>query len=243
MASYRPATEFTIPEPCSANWDDMQGDARSRHCAACSRDVHNLAMMTPREIEALMAGAFSGDAGHHAPCVRMAQFEDGSLMVAPEPRAQMPYGRVAGAVMAAAVVTISTVAAAQQPVLGRTMGKVMPPAVYVGLVVGADGTPAPQASVNLSRMNDGKLEQVHAIADASGHFRLTARAGSWTISATTAGGVAPAAAVTLEAGEHQATQPLQLRPVQVTAGAPVMMGAVAPAVPMGKPLPPPKPTK
>ena len=54
----------------------MPGDARVRHCGGCDRDVHNLAAMTPAQIDALLAKPGP------LPCMRMVRHQDGSLMTA-----------------------------------------------------------------------------------------------------------------------------------------------------------------
>src|SRR6185436_5715831 len=37
---------------CHASWEEMAGDERRRHCAACRRDVLDVAQLSPREIAA-----------------------------------------------------------------------------------------------------------------------------------------------------------------------------------------------
>lgn len=43
------------PVPCGNTWDTLDGDGKARHCAACNRQVHNLAALTPEGFEALQA--------------------------------------------------------------------------------------------------------------------------------------------------------------------------------------------
>ncbi len=43
-----------VATPCKASWDDMVGDDRVRHCAACDKDVFNLSALTRDEAEALI---------------------------------------------------------------------------------------------------------------------------------------------------------------------------------------------
>ncbi len=230
MATYKPTLDFTIPDPCSADWDDMQGDVRKRHCAACDRDVHNLAAMTPRQIDALFSGAGADGVwpGGHAPCVRMARYDDGSLLVAEEARSLRPYGAMAGAVMAALVTISSVAASAQQQVdQTRTLGKMaVPTAVYSGEVLGADGRPAAGATVSLTRTLYGHNETQRATTDAHGTFRITVRPGDWQMQAVGSSSVSATEPVRVEAGEHRAAKALQLRPVTVTAGAPVAVGGM-----------------
>jgi hypothetical protein len=76
MAGYKPKVAIRIPKPCSESWEAMAGDARVRHCGECGRDVRNLAAMTPAEIDAMLA------APGPLPCMRLVQYEDGSLLTA-----------------------------------------------------------------------------------------------------------------------------------------------------------------
>lgn len=43
-----------IATPCSARWEDMVGDAKTRHCADCDLNVHNLSAMTRGEVTSLI---------------------------------------------------------------------------------------------------------------------------------------------------------------------------------------------
>lgn len=55
MARYTyPLGSVKIASPCSANWDDMIGNERSRFCGQCDLNVYNLSDMTKREAEALI---------------------------------------------------------------------------------------------------------------------------------------------------------------------------------------------
>jgi hypothetical protein len=45
---------ITIPTPCRADWDSMQGDERSRFCSRCEKHVYNLTAMTAQESVALI---------------------------------------------------------------------------------------------------------------------------------------------------------------------------------------------
>ncbi len=40
-----------IAKPCTADWNQMNGDARRRLCAQCDKHVHNLSEYTPRELQ------------------------------------------------------------------------------------------------------------------------------------------------------------------------------------------------
>lgn len=43
-----------VSEPCHAEWAAMDGDLRSRHCAACDLHVTDLSQLTRAEAEALL---------------------------------------------------------------------------------------------------------------------------------------------------------------------------------------------
>lgn len=46
--------EHHIPVPCPADWNEMTGDDRSRHCESCQKSVHHLSSLTQAEAEALL---------------------------------------------------------------------------------------------------------------------------------------------------------------------------------------------
>ncbi len=94
-----------IASPCDARWDEMSGDARVRHCAACDKDVFDLSEMTSEDAEALLAR----DTG--STCVRTHRRADGTVITSDCPvgatkkrrRRWLAAGAaVAGSVMAAA---------------------------------------------------------------------------------------------------------------------------------------------
>lgn len=64
-----------IATPCTASWDQMQGDSRVRHCGDCNKNVFNLSAMPEAEASALLAGNTKGEL-----CVRFYRREDGTVM-------------------------------------------------------------------------------------------------------------------------------------------------------------------
>jgi len=46
-----PLDNIKIASPCSADWNEMIGDNRQRHCAECRLNVYNLSDMTQTEAE------------------------------------------------------------------------------------------------------------------------------------------------------------------------------------------------
>ncbi len=63
-----------IASPCSASWDDMVGDDRTRYCGKCEKNVYNLSAMTREEAE-LTVLSKEGDL-----CVRLFQRTDGTVL-------------------------------------------------------------------------------------------------------------------------------------------------------------------
>ena len=46
-----------VREPCSAEWDAMEGNDRVRFCASCRKDVYDLSAFAADEAEHLLRGA------------------------------------------------------------------------------------------------------------------------------------------------------------------------------------------
>lgn len=65
-----------VAAPCTADWNQMTGDDRVRHCGDCKMDVYNLSGMTRDEAEALLVER-NGDL-----CVRYYQRHDGTILTA-----------------------------------------------------------------------------------------------------------------------------------------------------------------
>ena len=65
-----------VASPCTADWNQMTGDERTRHCGQCRKNVYNLSGMTRDEAEALLLER-NGDL-----CVRYYQRADGTILLA-----------------------------------------------------------------------------------------------------------------------------------------------------------------
>jgi hypothetical protein len=65
-----------VAAPCTADWSQMTGDDRTRHCGECKKNVYNLSGMTRDEAEALLIER-NGDL-----CVRYFQRHDGTILLA-----------------------------------------------------------------------------------------------------------------------------------------------------------------
>jgi hypothetical protein len=64
-----------VASPCAADWNQMIGDERVRHCGACDKNVYNLSAMTRDEAEALIV------AREGRLCVRYFQRKDGTILL------------------------------------------------------------------------------------------------------------------------------------------------------------------
>ncbi|MGE3107936.1 MAG: hypothetical protein AB7G11_10590 [Phycisphaerales bacterium] len=67
--------QIRVASPCTEPWDGMTGDEKSRRCARCNLNVHNLTAMTRAEAEAFLARAGEGRV-----CVRFFQRHDGTVL-------------------------------------------------------------------------------------------------------------------------------------------------------------------
>jgi len=69
-----PLNNLKIASPCSANWNEMIGNERSRHCGDCQLNVYNLSGMTRLEAENFLVNA------EGRVCVRFFKRSDGTVL-------------------------------------------------------------------------------------------------------------------------------------------------------------------
>ena len=69
-----PLDKIKIASPCAANWDEMLGDERKRHCSECKLNVYNLSEMTAREAENLLINS------ENRVCLRVYRRKDGTVI-------------------------------------------------------------------------------------------------------------------------------------------------------------------
>ncbi|CAN5550909.1 hypothetical protein BH10ACI2_BH10ACI2_09350 [soil metagenome] len=69
-----PLKGIKVASPCSADWNEMYGDARKRFCSDCKLNVYNLSGMTQDEAESLIMNA------EGRLCVRFYKRADGSVI-------------------------------------------------------------------------------------------------------------------------------------------------------------------
>src|SRR5712692_11102997 len=99
-----PLNRIRIASPCSASWEQMEGDDRVRTCDHCQFRVFNLSRMTRQEAEEIIANAEGGL------CVRLYQRADGTIITADCPLDVVAFRRGVFRVIAygAGVVALST---------------------------------------------------------------------------------------------------------------------------------------
>jgi len=68
--------QVQIASPCSARWEDMQGDDVSRFCGQCELRVYNLSAMTRSDAEAFLVER----AGSGRMCGRLYRRSDGTIL-------------------------------------------------------------------------------------------------------------------------------------------------------------------
>ena len=68
--------QIKIASPCSANWEQMEGNDRVRFCGECKKNVFNLSAMPRKDAEALLLET-SGNI-----CTRLYRRTDGTVLTA-----------------------------------------------------------------------------------------------------------------------------------------------------------------
>ena len=66
--------KIKIATPCTADWDSMSGDERTRFCGQCKLNVYNISEMTTREAATLIRK------NEGRACVRLYRRQDGSII-------------------------------------------------------------------------------------------------------------------------------------------------------------------
>lgn len=102
--------QVEIASPCSARWEDMAGDDRSRHCAECNLDVYNLSAMSRDAAESFLSERL----GAGRVCVQLYRRSDGTILTQDCPvglaairaRARRTAVRVAAAIVALVSATV-----------------------------------------------------------------------------------------------------------------------------------------
>jgi hypothetical protein len=221
---------LAIPSPCPESWQAMSGADGTRFCARCSKHVHDLAALEPREIEALI------EATQGRFCGRMTRDRAGRLVtrepqvVLPPPEAPLPSRRpspVAAAVLSAFVgltgaAWASAPAAAPSAASPGTPDKAAPEPARTkargvrlgGQVVDDRGASLPGTTITLRPVKDDW--RWFAVTGADGRFAFEdVPAGTYEVAAELDGFVLPAETVTLRSKGRQITFVGTLDPEEV----------------------------
>lgn len=198
-----------IASPCSADWEQMQGDDRVRHCFACNRNVYNLSSMTAQEIRNLLAQR------EGRVCGRLYQRRDGTVLTENCPiglRAVMRrLSRIAGMVLS--VMTPSVVFAQAQSWYVSTN---LNDASVEVTVKDSQGMAIPNAIVTLENRTG---EQIQRKADRHGRLRLGRRlSGRYSLTVSATGFQASSSFVNLRYG--------QMLSLDVVLSMPFLMGEI-----------------
>ena len=122
MSDRRSLDVIQIKSPCTKNWDDMSGGARSRFCAHCNKQVHNLGEM-PRDAIERMACESGGNL-----CVRFSRDEGGKIITLDYEKGKMTRRRMLLTILAS--LGAGSLLGAASYVLRKP--KPPPPTVYLG---------------------------------------------------------------------------------------------------------------
>src|SRR5688500_10732385 len=74
MKTSSPLDAVKIASPCSAEWDQMIGDDRSRYCGQCKLNVYSFSGMSGSEVEEFLLAA------EGRVCVRLFERADGTMI-------------------------------------------------------------------------------------------------------------------------------------------------------------------
>jgi carboxypeptidase family protein len=154
-----------IASPCTADWEQMKGNDRIRHCEACNLNVYNLAAFTENEIRDLVANRKG------RLCGRIYQRRDGTVLTENCPVGMRAVARrisrIAGAVFALLTVNFSTGLGlfAQS----YTRSNVSSAAIDLE-VIDPVGAPVPNAEVILN--DPSRKQELHGKTDNHGRFVL-----------------------------------------------------------------------
>src|SRR5215470_18013578 len=96
--------DIRIASPCPADWEQMTGDERVRHCSECNLNVYTFSAMTEREIRQLIAA----NQGRRL-CTRFYRRADGTILTQNCPWSLRQMARKAVRVAAAALAALMSV--------------------------------------------------------------------------------------------------------------------------------------
>jgi hypothetical protein len=170
-----------VASPCPANWEQMKGDDRVRHCDACNLNVYNLAAFTEAEIRALVENRKG------RLCGRIYQRRDGTVLTQNCPvgmrAVARKISRIAGAVFAFLSVNFS----AGLPLFAQSYTRTNISSAGLDLeVFDPSGAPVPDAYVTLTEPS--RKQTFHGQTDKHGRFVLAGvRSGRYELTVSAPG--------------------------------------------------------
>ncbi|MEP6924082.1 MAG: hypothetical protein ABI954_06435, partial [Pyrinomonadaceae bacterium] len=96
-----------VAQPCSENWNEMQGNETVRFCSHCAKNVHNLSAMTRKRARKIVADS-NGNL-----CVRYFRRPDGRIETLKRQFVQLTRQIGVAASVFGATLTLSTLTNAQ----------------------------------------------------------------------------------------------------------------------------------
>ncbi len=156
--------QIKIASPCSADWEQMEGNDRVRFCGECKKNVFNLSAMTRRDAEALIREK-NGDM-----CARLYRRVDGTVLTEDCPVGfSMKVTHVPRRIGWALAGALSLVSAFAQD-----------SASFSGKVMDITGAVVPRAKITITDPKTGNAMQLQS--DEMGKFSETSLPpGSYTV--------------------------------------------------------------
>jgi len=178
-----------IASPCPANWEQMSGDEGVRFCDLCDLHVYNIARLTRKEADSLIAGT------EGRICARLFRRSDGTVITKDCPvglrAVRRRVARIAGAAFAA-LVGLCSVAVGQKPsqkdknacrqqvTVSRSDAQTEPGQIS-GKILDPMGATIPGAAITLTS-SDKNAAIIETKSDADGSFKISALpAGSYRL--------------------------------------------------------------
>ena len=163
---------LTVAKPCSANWNEMTGDERARHCADCGLSVYNIAALTPKQTRDLIAS-------HEGKrlCIRLFKRADGTVITRDCPKGLAAYrariARIAGAAFAAILglfsISYSQTASPAELGRGQRSATFLSVPLVEGRVIDQTGAVIPNAKVTIKTSTGKKIVKT---TDKYGRFQF-----------------------------------------------------------------------
>jgi len=140
---------ISVAKPCSADWNLMTGDERSRLCHDCGINIYNISQMSPNEVRDLIENR------EGRLCIRLMRRSDGTVITRDCPKGLAAYrrrvARLASAAFAAVIglFSVSFGQASSKAPAPATSSVSQREAILSGLVVDPQGAVIPGVKVTV----------------------------------------------------------------------------------------------